>query len=207
MAMWLLWLLAQQLVNSCNDGARRMERTEQMYTIQKQMEFGKIKVRPKQVSVQNYLVECWIRRGRDEILTASSAISSGVIITVAEEARRACSLHWRAQHLEGFQPQELLPVSLQWCSDHHQEEKVRTWNTNSIATSPVRGRKAGHVIKISTVGEEFGGTLWMCVWAFPGEEGTGTMERKDCACGACILEILQSWIQHVSSRGSFSVLT
>ncbi len=33
-----------QLVKCCNDGARRMERTEQMYTIQKQMEFGKIKV-------------------------------------------------------------------------------------------------------------------------------------------------------------------
>ncbi len=41
----LSWLLFQQLVSSCNDGARRMERTEQMYTIQKQMDFGKIKVR------------------------------------------------------------------------------------------------------------------------------------------------------------------
>lgn len=40
-------MLLQQLVNSCNDGARRMERTEQMYTIQKQMEFGKIKVSPR----------------------------------------------------------------------------------------------------------------------------------------------------------------
>ncbi|XP_055025043.2 rho guanine nucleotide exchange factor 16 [Misgurnus anguillicaudatus] len=35
-----------KLVKSCNDGARRMERTEQMYTIQKQMEFGKIKPFP-----------------------------------------------------------------------------------------------------------------------------------------------------------------
>ncbi|TRY99427.1 hypothetical protein DNTS_022985 [Danionella cerebrum] len=34
------------LVKSCNDGARRMERTEQMYTIQKQMDFGKIKPFP-----------------------------------------------------------------------------------------------------------------------------------------------------------------
>lgn len=202
MAVWLLWLLAQQLVNSCNDGARRMERTEQMYTIQKQMEFGKIKVRP-QTGFSSELLGGML----DEILTASAAISSGVIITVAEEARRACSLHGRAQHLEGFQPQELLPVSLQRCPDHHQEEKVRTWNTSSIATSTVRGRKTGHVIKIGTVGEEYRGSLWICVWAFPGEEGTGTMERKDCACGACILEILQSWIQHVSSRGSFSVLT
>ncbi|XP_058858635.1 rho guanine nucleotide exchange factor 16-like [Acipenser ruthenus] len=35
-----------KLVKQCNDGARRMERTEQMYTIQKQMEFGKIKPFP-----------------------------------------------------------------------------------------------------------------------------------------------------------------
>lgn len=41
-------VLIQQLVTSCNDGATRMERTEQMYTIQKQMDFGKIKVRPNQ---------------------------------------------------------------------------------------------------------------------------------------------------------------
>uniref|UniRef100_UPI003F6965E3 rho guanine nucleotide exchange factor 16 isoform 3 n=1 Tax=Danio rerio TaxID=7955 RepID=UPI003F6965E3 len=38
--------LLMDLVKSCNDGARRMERTEQMYTIQKQMEFGKIKPFP-----------------------------------------------------------------------------------------------------------------------------------------------------------------
>uniref|UniRef100_A0A8C5JDP3 Rho guanine nucleotide exchange factor 16 n=1 Tax=Junco hyemalis TaxID=40217 RepID=A0A8C5JDP3_JUNHY len=35
-----------KLVKSCNDGARAMERTEQMYTLQKQLEFGKKKVRP-----------------------------------------------------------------------------------------------------------------------------------------------------------------
>lgn len=42
---------SHQLVNSCNNGARRMERTEQMYTIQKQMEFGKIKVQPSRPSL------------------------------------------------------------------------------------------------------------------------------------------------------------
>ncbi|KAG9332847.1 hypothetical protein JZ751_014946 [Albula glossodonta] len=35
-----------KLVKKCNDGARTMERTEQMYTIQKQMDFGKIKPFP-----------------------------------------------------------------------------------------------------------------------------------------------------------------
>ncbi|XP_037096351.1 rho guanine nucleotide exchange factor 16 [Syngnathus acus] len=44
-AVWALHAISK-LVNSCNDGARRMERTEQMYTIQKQMEFGKIKPFP-----------------------------------------------------------------------------------------------------------------------------------------------------------------
>lgn len=34
-----------QLVKNCNEGARAMERTEQMYTLQKQLEFGKKKVR------------------------------------------------------------------------------------------------------------------------------------------------------------------
>lgn len=33
-----------QLVKKCNEGAHTMERTEQMYTLQKQLEFGKIKV-------------------------------------------------------------------------------------------------------------------------------------------------------------------
>uniref|UniRef100_A0A8C4GK76 Rho guanine nucleotide exchange factor (GEF) 16 n=1 Tax=Dicentrarchus labrax TaxID=13489 RepID=A0A8C4GK76_DICLA len=44
-AVWALHAISK-LVTSCNDGARRMERTEQMYTIQKQMDFGKIKPFP-----------------------------------------------------------------------------------------------------------------------------------------------------------------
>ncbi|XP_013857122.1 rho guanine nucleotide exchange factor 16 [Austrofundulus limnaeus] len=44
-AVWSLNAMSK-LVTSCNDGARRMERTEQMYTIQKQMDFGKIKPFP-----------------------------------------------------------------------------------------------------------------------------------------------------------------
>ncbi|XP_074416609.1 rho guanine nucleotide exchange factor 16 [Larus michahellis] len=35
-----------KLVKNCNDGARSMERTEQMYTLQKQLEFGKKKPFP-----------------------------------------------------------------------------------------------------------------------------------------------------------------
>ncbi|XP_059189613.1 rho guanine nucleotide exchange factor 16 [Centropristis striata] len=44
-AVWALHAISK-LVASCNDGAQRMERTEQMYTIQKQMDFGKIKPFP-----------------------------------------------------------------------------------------------------------------------------------------------------------------
>ncbi|XP_046897009.1 rho guanine nucleotide exchange factor 16 [Hypomesus transpacificus] len=44
-AVWALKAISK-LVSSCNDGARRMERTEQMYTIQKHMDFGKIKPFP-----------------------------------------------------------------------------------------------------------------------------------------------------------------
>nr|XP_020473207.1 rho guanine nucleotide exchange factor 16 [Monopterus albus]XP_020473216.1 rho guanine nucleotide exchange factor 16 [Monopterus albus]XP_020473223.1 rho guanine nucleotide exchange factor 16 [Monopterus albus]XP_020473232.1 rho guanine nucleotide exchange factor 16 [Monopterus albus]XP_020473239.1 rho guanine nucleotide exchange factor 16 [Monopterus albus] len=44
-AVWALHAISK-LVTSCNDGARRMERTELMYTIQKQMDFGKIKPFP-----------------------------------------------------------------------------------------------------------------------------------------------------------------
>ncbi|XP_067269247.1 rho guanine nucleotide exchange factor 16 [Pseudorasbora parva] len=45
LSRWALKAISK-LVKNCNDGARRMERTEQMYTIQKQMEFGKIKPFP-----------------------------------------------------------------------------------------------------------------------------------------------------------------
>uniref|UniRef100_A0A3B4B170 DH domain-containing protein n=1 Tax=Periophthalmus magnuspinnatus TaxID=409849 RepID=A0A3B4B170_9GOBI len=42
-ALWAFHAMSKQLVTSCNERARQMERTEQMYTIQKQMDFGKIK--------------------------------------------------------------------------------------------------------------------------------------------------------------------
>lgn len=53
-----------------------------------------------------------------------AAVSPGVSITVAEEARWAGHLQRGAQHLEGLQPQEQLSVPLQWCPDCHQEEEV-----------------------------------------------------------------------------------
>ena len=35
-----------QLVTECNDGARKMERTEQLHLIHQQLDFGKLKVYP-----------------------------------------------------------------------------------------------------------------------------------------------------------------
>uniref|UniRef100_A0A3P8XPY5 Rho guanine nucleotide exchange factor (GEF) 16 n=1 Tax=Esox lucius TaxID=8010 RepID=A0A3P8XPY5_ESOLU len=67
-AVWALKAISK-LVNSCNDGARRMERTEQMYTIQKQMEFGKIKPFPL-VSSSRWL----LKRGELAVCTEELSI-------------------------------------------------------------------------------------------------------------------------------------
>ncbi|XP_005057678.1 PREDICTED: rho guanine nucleotide exchange factor 16 [Ficedula albicollis] len=57
-----------KLVKSCNDGARAMERTEQMYTLQKQLEFGKKKPFPL-VSVSRWL----LKRGELQLLLSEEA--------------------------------------------------------------------------------------------------------------------------------------
>ncbi|XP_032427251.1 LOW QUALITY PROTEIN: rho guanine nucleotide exchange factor 16 [Xiphophorus hellerii] len=66
-AVWALKAMSK-LVTECNDGARRMERTEQMYTIQKQMEFGKIKPFPL-VSASR-----WLKK-RGELAVSSEELS------------------------------------------------------------------------------------------------------------------------------------
>ncbi|XP_063291869.1 rho guanine nucleotide exchange factor 16 [Pelobates fuscus] len=55
-----------KLVKQCNDGARKMERTEQMYTLQTQLEFGKIKPFPL-ISASRWLVK------RGELLLAEES--------------------------------------------------------------------------------------------------------------------------------------
>ncbi|MED6280022.1 hypothetical protein CHARACLAT_006531 [Characodon lateralis] len=66
-AVWALKAMSK-LVTECNDGARRMERTEQMYTIQKQMDFGKIKPFPL-VSASR-----WVKK-RGELAISSEELS------------------------------------------------------------------------------------------------------------------------------------
>ncbi|NXA64186.1 ARHGG factor, partial [Mohoua ochrocephala] len=57
-----------KLVKSCNEGARAMERTEQMYTLQKQLEFGKKKPFPL-ISVSRWL----LKRGELHVLLSEEA--------------------------------------------------------------------------------------------------------------------------------------
>uniref|UniRef100_UPI0037E8CCB9 rho guanine nucleotide exchange factor 16 n=1 Tax=Semicossyphus pulcher TaxID=241346 RepID=UPI0037E8CCB9 len=66
-AVWALHSISK-LVASCNDGARRMERTEQMYTIQKQMDFGKIKPFPLVSSSR------WLKK-RGELAVSTEELS------------------------------------------------------------------------------------------------------------------------------------
>lgn len=148
-----LWLLAQQLVNSCNDGARRMERTEQMYTIQKQMEFGKIKVRPKRAS--EVLGGMLGQGGADELLTVSPQpfplVSSsrwlkkcGELAVSTEELSIWRAFSHRSYYLFLFN--DVLIITKRKRSAHE---------TQTIRATPVGAGKAGHVIEIGAVGEEF----------------------------------------------------
>ncbi|KAM6046615.1 rho guanine nucleotide exchange factor 16 isoform 2-T3 [Chlamydotis macqueenii] len=57
-----------KLVKSCNEGARAMERTEQMYTLQKQLEFGKKKPFPL-ISASRWL----LKRGELYLLLSEEA--------------------------------------------------------------------------------------------------------------------------------------
>ncbi|NXD25686.1 ARHGG factor, partial [Spelaeornis formosus] len=57
-----------KLVKSCNEGARAMERTEQMYTLQKQLEFGKKKPFPL-ISASRWL----LKRGELHLLLSEEA--------------------------------------------------------------------------------------------------------------------------------------
>lgn len=66
-AVWSFHAMSK-LVTSCNERARQMERTEQMYQIQKQMDFGKIKPFPLISSSR------WLRK-RGELAISSEELS------------------------------------------------------------------------------------------------------------------------------------
>ncbi|XP_075046259.1 rho guanine nucleotide exchange factor 16 [Mixophyes fleayi] len=61
-----------KLVKQCNEGARKMERTEQMYTLQTQLEFGKIKPFPL-ISASRWL----LKRGELTLVEESGLFRKG----------------------------------------------------------------------------------------------------------------------------------
>ncbi|KAM9299195.1 rho guanine nucleotide exchange factor 16 [Gastrophryne carolinensis] len=61
-----------KLVKQCNEGARKMERTEQMYTLQTQLEFGKIKPFPL-ISASRWL----LKRGELALVEESGIFRKG----------------------------------------------------------------------------------------------------------------------------------
>lgn len=61
-----------KLVKQCNEGARKMERTEQMYTLQTQLEFGKIKPFPL-ISASRWL----LKRGELAMVEESGIFRKG----------------------------------------------------------------------------------------------------------------------------------
>lgn len=61
-----------KLVKQCNEGARKMERTEQMYTLQTQLEFGKIKPFPL-ISASRWL----LKRGELLLMEESGIFRKG----------------------------------------------------------------------------------------------------------------------------------
>ncbi|KAG8434200.1 hypothetical protein GDO86_012536 [Hymenochirus boettgeri] len=63
-----------KLVKQCNEGARKMERTEQMYTLQTQLEFGKIKPFPL-ISASRWL----LRRGELILVEESGIFRKGFL--------------------------------------------------------------------------------------------------------------------------------
>ncbi|XP_044138064.1 rho guanine nucleotide exchange factor 16 [Bufo gargarizans] len=66
-----------KLVKQCNEGARKMERTEQMYTLQTQLEFGKIKPFPL-ISASRWL----LKRGELVLLEEAGVFWKGFGRTV-----------------------------------------------------------------------------------------------------------------------------
>lgn len=78
------------------------------------------------------------------ILCMFLAFPISVFISLAKKEWWAVCVHQWSQHFpEGFQLQELLPVTLQWCAHRHKEKEVRpvmlysllpNYNFNSLST-------------------------------------------------------------------------
>ncbi|XP_005528410.1 PREDICTED: rho guanine nucleotide exchange factor 16 [Pseudopodoces humilis] len=124
-----------KLVKSCNDGARAMERTEQMYTLQKQLEFGKKKPFPL-ISVSRWL----LKRGELHLLLSEEA---GIF---RRGAGRLCHLFLFNDVLiiTKKKSEESYTVMNYATLDQVTVEKVES----SDPPSPPPGKAGGHLLRV-----------------------------------------------------------
>ncbi|XP_061868846.1 rho guanine nucleotide exchange factor 16 [Colius striatus] len=125
-----------KLVKNCNEGARAMERTEQMYTLQKQLKFGKKKPFPL-ISASRWL----LKRGELQLL-------------LAEDGGIFCRGAGRLCHLLLFndvliltkkKSEESYTVINYATLDHVTVEKVESVDP----PSPAAGRAGGHLLRVA----------------------------------------------------------
>ncbi|XP_071305178.1 rho guanine nucleotide exchange factor 16 [Agelaius tricolor] len=124
-----------KLVKSCNEGARAMERTEQMYTLQKQLEFGKKKPFPL-ISVSRWL----LKRGELHLLLSEEA---GIF---RRGAGRLCHLFLFNDVLiiTKKKSEESYTVMNYATLDQVTVEKVES----SEPPSPPPGKAGGHLLRV-----------------------------------------------------------
>uniref|UniRef100_A0A8C2C2H4 Rho guanine nucleotide exchange factor (GEF) 16 n=1 Tax=Cyprinus carpio TaxID=7962 RepID=A0A8C2C2H4_CYPCA len=144
-ACWAFKAISK-LVKRCNDGARTMERTEQMYTIQKQMEFGKIKPFPLVSSSR------WLKKsGELALYTDDLSIFRKAFIfksyylflfndvLIVTKKKSVLSYHTTALLflLHYLQQAELVIVSQEvegWCHGERMRDGERGWFPANCAT-------------------------------------------------------------------------
>ncbi|XP_042687256.1 rho guanine nucleotide exchange factor 16 isoform X1 [Centrocercus urophasianus] len=125
-----------QLVKNCNEGARAMERTEQLYTLQKQLEFGKKKPFPL-ISASRWL----LKRGELYLLSSEEG---GIF---RKGSGRVCHLFLFNDVLiiTKKKSEESYTVMNYAMLDQISVEKMET----TEPPSPPPGRPGGHLLRVA----------------------------------------------------------
>uniref|UniRef100_A0A8C1Q319 Rho guanine nucleotide exchange factor (GEF) 16 n=1 Tax=Cyprinus carpio TaxID=7962 RepID=A0A8C1Q319_CYPCA len=131
-ACWAFKAISK-LVKRCNDGARTMERTEQMYTIQKQMEFGKIKPFPLVSSSR------WLKKSGELALYTDdlSIFRKAFIFKNLPQYEATKAYMPKAPDELSLQQAELVIVSQEvegWCHGERMRDGERGWFPANCAT-------------------------------------------------------------------------
>ncbi|XP_052547935.1 rho guanine nucleotide exchange factor 16 isoform X2 [Tympanuchus pallidicinctus] len=127
---------AMELVKNCNEGARAMERTEQLYTLQKQLEFGKKKPFPL-ISASRWL----LKRGELYLLSSEEG---GIF---RKGSGRVCHLFLFNDVLiiTKKKSEESYTVMNYAMLDQISVEKMET----TEPPSPPPGRPGGHLLRVA----------------------------------------------------------